>query len=456
MTYIILTSIVALLYWRTWNYKYTPDDVVPRKDYLYVVPQTFSPTFHWNAPKPRVRIWCITNHCINVAFVNYLFGWQPALLFAIHPHAVEEVCWVTGNYYAGTATLVLASYLCISHGWIGVAPALMFYAAAINSTSTAYGYPLFFLLTSNLTGMLTFLPWIPYFLGNRWTAGFKKRKDLRKHPYDKIEPKKIALMTKVVAEYIWMALVPSKISLFRSFGDHWGRDKAYYDRDCRFNGLFWASLALILTILSVGWLTNWSAAMWFFCLIAPHSMFKIYGQTTRCDRYLYLPLIGMCVLVAPLLPTPIFWMAVGYMVYRTHIQIPTWKDWASVYKGSMDNFPERVLVGADYGQEVMRTYVQTRKDVNRVYEAAYYIQKSKQMSEALGQPCFEIYMNMAFLCDTTNKVKEGLEFTTKAIELAKVQMAGDKIVNDLIEQEKRFKLVLNGKVKREFFKIHDA
>ena len=447
MPLLLIIAIVVALYAKSIRYKYMPDDSVRRDEYLYNVPETLpSHEFTKKIPPLRVRLWLITNHCLNVAFIYVLFGWKAALLFAVHPVAVNATCWVTGNYYAGTTLLVLAGYWCISmFGWFGAIPALAFYTAALNSTLTSLGIPFFYLITMNPIGMTLFLPLIMYLRGDRFVKGLVIRKKMRQKNFDKLNYKKLSFMTKVVYEYIGMFFLPLRMALFRSFGEQVTRDEGYYNKDCAFNAHFMDALMACVALFAVGMWLNPMAILWFFCLIAPHSQFKIYGQSNPCNRYLYMPMIGLCIL-AGYLPLPAFYMFAGFLMYKTYLYIPAWRDQESLHKNNLDEFPERPMSHSDYAQFVLSRVVPENKDqVNRVNEGVFHMQEGHRMCANGHGPMFEIHLNMAFMLSCIGNQEVALEQTRLALSVGRAQGLHGNLEKIIENQVKTFEDALKAK-----------
>ena len=437
MELLLTIALVVALYTKSIRYKYMPDDIVKRNEYLYNVPDTLpSHEFIRKTPPLRVRLWLIANHCLVVAFIYVLFGWKAALLFAVHPVAVNATCWVTGNYYAGTALLVLAAYWCIqTFSWFGAIPAIAFYTAALNSTLTALGLPFFYLMTLNPVGLTLIAPIVMYLRGKRFRTGLKIRKDMRQKEFDRLDIKKLSFMTKVVYEYIGMFFLPLRMGLFRTFGENVTRSEEHYKKDCAFNTHFVDALMTCVGLFAVGMYLNPMATLWFFCMIAPHSQFKVYGQSNPCNRYLYLPMIGLCILTAQILPMPLFYMFVGFLTYRTYLYIPAWESQETLHKNNLENFPERPMSHSDYAQYVLTNCVNIDKQMNRLNEASFYMQEAKRLADSDGNQ-FEVYLNMAYLLSVLGNLPAALEFTRKSRDLGLTQGVRGKlegIMNTQIE-----------------------
>ena len=467
MELFFIIALTIALYVRTLHYKYHPDDAVPRKEYLYNVPEKLPPQdFLDKRPHVRVRLWCIANHCLNVALVHYLFGWQAALIFAVHPVAVDATAWVTGNYYAGTTFLALTAYFFIdSFGWMGTIPAMAFYWGSLNSTITGLGLPIFFAVTGNLAGLVTFLPMFAYFKSKRFRVGIELRKNMRGTEWDKIEPRKFAHMTKIVAEYVIMFFLPLRMALFREYGEYTTRTLAHYERDCTFNKHFWKSFAICGALLLGGLVLNWQAVLWFFVFLAPQSQFKCYGQGNATNRYLYLPMIGLAILVS-YLPMPLYYAIVGILVYRTWLYTPAWKDIGSVHLNCLENFPGRSMSWGDYAQWIICNYVilddkDPKKDMNRLNQAGYLTQEAlrRNIDHDSKYEIFEVYVNAALYFSNIKQIYPALKFTEDAMRTGAVQNMGpymtralegqhrafNKIISDLKQKEKKDALMGNNK-----------
>ncbi len=451
MTLFLIIAVVIALYSRSLHYKWMPDDVVKRGDYLYNIPERLpDPDFYKTRPHIRVRLWCIANHCINVALVHYLFGWQAALVFAVHPVAVNEVCWVTGNYYAGTALLALTAYFFIDgFGWLGVLPAIAFYTAALNSTITALGLPLLYLMTLNPIGLTLVLPYAMYFRGKRFRFGIQKRKDMRGREYDKLEFKKLAYITKIVARYIGMFTFPHKMGLFRTFGEYTCREEHFYIRDTEFNKDFWLSLSACAILFVGGLYINPLATLWFFCMIAPHSQFKTYGQSNPCNRYLYLSMIGLAMLAVHL-PMPVYFMFVGFLVYRTFMYIPAWKDQGALHQNNLDQFPGRAQSFADLAQWLMTKHIMVPetdpdKNLNYLNLIGWYMQESLRINskEDGRYELYEVYINAAMYFILLRQPKMAIRFTEDALKVGERQQMSEMLVKSLNRQKNEFQVIID-------------
>ena len=281
------------------------------------------------------------------------------------------------------------------------------------------------------------------------------RKNMRGQPFDKIEPRKFAHMTKIVAEYVIMFFLPLKMSLFREYGEYTCRSLAHYERDCTFNKHFWKSFAICGALLLGGLVLNWKATLWFFVFLAPQSQFKCYGQGNATNRYLYLPMIGLAILMTSL-PMPLYFAAVGILVYRTWLYTPAWKDIGSVHLNCLENFPERAMSWGDYAQYVICTYVlrdekDPIKDMNRLNQAGYLTTEALKRNVAHDRKyeIYEVYVNAALYFINIRQPYPALKFTEDAIRSGKEQGMGDIMAKNLDDQHKAFSKIISDIKKKE-------
>jgi hypothetical protein len=335
-------GLIVVLYWRTLSYKNLIDDIVPMKNYLYVVPQTSpAPDFHLQKPPIQNRILAIAMHCLNTCMVYLLLGSKAALLFSVYPVAVNNVAWITGSYYSITTFLTLAAYYFITKTtwFIGIPLAMAFFAAALNSTVVSIAFPFVFLF-GNPLGLTMLVPLAIFLTGKRFTVGKKIREGDGVAIPSKVFPDvfnlgRIAVMTKVVARYLYIALVPLKLCFFHRFGEEYRFD-AKVKKDLEsFNTHFFASIGLIGCFILVGFLLGklfW--AMWFLVFIAAFSQYKLLGQFFA-ERYLYPASIGIIALLS-MLPDQVYWVLVGLYIMRTHMFIPVFTDNGHLYHNGIE------------------------------------------------------------------------------------------------------------------------
>lgn len=401
---LIIVGIFAL-YWRTQNYNYIIDDIVRRWGYLYEIPeQSPSPEFYSSKPHAWRHLFLSITHGFNVWVVYQLFGFAPALLFAFSPLSVPCAAWITGGYYSVTTLFTLASYffLFTYHNFIGAGLSALFFAAALGSTITCIGFP-FLCVLFNPWGAILFWPMMMYLKGRRFSKGYAIR-DMGKQ--DSFSIKKIPVMVKTVAYYIYMVVFPYRLSFFRHFGEDYTRESNIKKDMESINGWFWLSLVSILAFIGIGCCFSVVGVFWFLVMIAPFSQFKVLGQFVA-ERYIYLPSIGWyLILGGALAPYPLLlWTVAALYLARSHFYIPAFKNIESLYEDGIRNEPRCLANYANLGERYIH--------MGRLLEGKNILQKGID----LDSDNFLCYTNTAAYWTQVKDAQRGIYYTEKAMAL---------------------------------------
>lgn len=438
-----IIALVFILYLRTLSYNYIIDDNVKRDGYLYEVPETPPPhTFYFTRPSKLYRLFMIAMHCVNVSVVYMLWGWGPALIFAVHPMSVWGTAWVTGNYYATAAYFTLISYFIVHQfpNVLGSLVALPIFAAALNSTICPLTFPFFASIALWPWGLAFFIPLAFFLKGKRFQTGIKIRLDMHKNKYlvdTRPTFKRLFLMVKVVARYTYNAIVPDRLGFFNTVG--WGvRDsQKVYDNLHSPNIGFWSSLAVVVSVFTLGMMVHPIGTLWFFSFIALHSQWNMTGQF-YAQRYLYLSVIGLCVVAGVLLePYPILMTAVvTFLILRTHLFIPAFTSQGHMFRNDIDNYPEHYNVYNNYAQWIMSTGGQL--DNIKLNQIGYNLFLSEKMSKYE----WELQMNLAAFFATIGQWEEALKRTQLAIEILTPLGGSTLPIDNLRKQEENMKKII--------------
>lgn len=404
---IILLIIIGIfvLYWRTLGYCYLIDDIVRRWGYLYEIPEMSPPpTFFSSKPHPWRHLFPIITHALNVWLVHCLFGIYPAILFAFSPLAVPGAAWITGGYYSVTAFLTLTAYFFLINfkSVIGLLIANLFFTAALGSTITCIGFPFIFFIF-NYSGLTFFYPVFMYLAGKRFRTGYNIR-NLGKQ--DSFKLRKIPVMIKVVAYYLHMCVFPYRLCFFKGFGDNYVNDKNVRKNLESYNGWFYLSLLSIIIFILIGWQFSPLGVVWFLATIAPFTQYKVLGQFVA-ERYIYLPLIGWCLILGSALsPYPIlFWVVVTLYIYRTHRYIPAYEKIESLYEDGIKNDPTCLANYANLGERYIHT--------GRLWEGYKILKRGLE----IDPDNFLCWTNSAAFWIQVKDIEKGIYYTEKSISL---------------------------------------
>ena len=236
---------------------------------MYEVPLTQPPQdIYYTKPSKWYRLFMIGMHCVNTWIIYMLWGWCPALIFAVHPLSAWGVAWVTGNYYATTAYFCLISYYIIHsfpNIW-GAMVAMPIFAAALNSTICCVTFPFLFFLMGNPWGCYLFIPLAVCLGGNRFLTGIKIRDSFKENKPMKMDftYKRLFLMTKIMAQYTVDFLFPNKLGLFPAYGNKVNDDQEVYDQWQACNKDFWLSLCILVSVFTLGMFVSKIGTLWYF------------------------------------------------------------------------------------------------------------------------------------------------------------------------------------------------
>jgi hypothetical protein len=443
MSFWIIACLIIALYIKTLNYHYIIDDYVKRHEYLWVVPdKSINPQFFDNKPSPWYRAFMIGMHIVNSYIIYTLWGWAPSLLFAVHPMGVWGTAWVTGNYYATTAYFTLISYffftkaaallsgpavsLLLADGIITSGGALaiiyslsgaVFFFCALHSTVDAMSYPFFLLLTGNIPGLLSFIPLTIFLNCKRWKKGLGIRKDIvAGRPVDQVGWiwRRPIFMTKVVGRYLITAIAPVNVYFFDKWGEDVRNDKTAWNKYHTVNREFWVCLVISLTVFITGLLVHPVGTLWLFIFIGLHSQFVVLGQCFA-QRYLYLPLAGLCAIYAGLFsayPQAIYFLAGLYAMKTWHV-IPNFKTQEALLRNEVASQPDRA---GSYN--ALAQYFISRKNL-KAYQSweINYIGSLIRHAYALSPNSWVISMNFCAYLVMIGRLKQAIEMNKNTITL---------------------------------------
>ena len=247
----------------------------------------------------------------------------------------------------------------------------------MQSTITAIGLPLFYMCIGSIGAIPLVYLMIVYLAGDKFQDGIK----LRHCDRDKLSWRKIPVAIKVFAYYVKLAVVPHKLAFFHELGYDYDRNPNQRRITEAVDKTFWMSLGVVFATIAVGFLINWKATVFFFCLISAFGQYKVMGQFVA-ERYLYLPMIGLLAVIATVAPTEIFWAYAGALAYRAWVYVPTFRNIEALYQASADNFPNSPVGHCALGSHYLE------KDVAKVFPALNSALKAEPNN-------FETLLNMS-------------------------------------------------------------
>jgi hypothetical protein len=322
----------------------------------------------------------------------------------------------------------------------GALAAMPIYAAALNSTICPITFPFVFLFSFipgiPAIGLAMFFPLAMYLTGKRFKAGMKQRLGLhvnKKMVIPCFTWNRLFLMTRVMAKYLYTAIIPNHCGMFDNFGAHMRDDIRVYNDFHSPNKKFWGCLALCLGVAAIGFYFHPVGTVWLFVLLAVHSQFNVTGQF-YAQRYIYMCLPGLCAIIGTALaPYPV---AVGcfatYLVIRTNFFIPAFKNMESFWRNDIDNFPRNSNVYNNLAQNYMANQ-KGGLTAWRANEIAYLLFRA----EALEPTAWQTQMNIAAFFSMSGNIRTFIDRTKRAMALLEPLGGISQPMDNLREQLRR-------------------
>ena len=438
MSIFLIIGLIVVLYWRTLGYRYIIDDNVLRNGYMYEVPLAQPPQdIFYKKPSKAYRLFMIGMHAVNVWIIYMLWGWCPALLFAVHPLSAWGVAWVTGNYYTTTAYFCLISYYIIHtfpNIW-GVMVAMPIFAAALNSTICCVSFPFLFFLTGNSWGCYLFIPLAIYLGGRRFLTGIKIRDSFKANKpldIDTITYKRIFLMVKVMAKYTTDFFLPNQLGLFSNYGQHIQDKPDIYNKFQSADKNFWVSLLILAAVFAGGWYISPFGTLWYFVIIALHSQWRMTGQF-YAQRYHYFAIIGLCIICGTALqhyPMAATIVATA-LCFRTWLFIPTFRSIEDLYKNDIEAFSDNAQCYSSLAQFYLNSNTQKNPlPAWRINEIGMLLFRAEDMDK----DDWAIKMNVACFFAMLGQWPQCMEKTGQSLKLVK-PLGGLPIPAEILEKQ---------------------
>lgn len=363
---------------------------------------------------------------------NVAFG--ACMLYAVHPLVTQTVAWISGISYSLSLTFSLATLL-----------------TAINIHNYHISIPLVVFLTF-CSGVILYIgcfTWIILlFLGLKWAAfaagiisffvllwkGTETKnfrvKSFKEQNMDSttfLSWRKPVVMVKTLLYYFKVIFLPLQMGLYHEWG-------YFYEEPIeRVNAMFWWGLLIVPGITYLAWHTGIPGVqlgiVWFFSYFFLFTNF-ITAQQFVADRYVAVPVLGICLILANLLyTTPFFWVIVGLYAMRTFMHLPAFKNEVDYYLSNFLNFRKSEVALGNLGVAYMNSgmpgsavdmWMMATK-VNPHYDVSWY--------------------NLYSIFRANGRLQEALNFFRKVMD-AKIVHFEDKWKKELEEFERN----MNGAV----------
>lgn len=185
-------------------------------------------------------------------------------------------------------------------------------------------------------------------IGNR-TAVFKEQ---NLGLSTKFNIAKIIVAIKTLGYYTKLCVFPKRMGLYHTFEYHYSTSTEKEDK------WFWGGFVVLVCFITGFWFGNYAvrfAILWYFAYIFIFLNWITIHQFVS-ERYVYIPVIGICLLMALALQySPIiFAFVVGLYLMRTWVHLPTYQDEVLYYQSNIWNFPDSEVAFSNLGVVYLR------------------------------------------------------------------------------------------------------
>src|SRR3990167_8747254 len=157
--------------------------------------------------------------------------------------------------------------------------------------------------------------------------------------------RKPIVVLKTIAYYFYLAIWPAKLGLYHTWGFHYDKEVERWDWRSSF-GLLLVSLSIYF--LLVGGPEVKLGIAWFYCFLFLFLNW-ITAQQWVTERYLYIPVIGLCLIFSLYAPITIYLLVFGMLLSRTLCHVATYDNELRFYLSNSWNFPKSEVAHGNLG-----------------------------------------------------------------------------------------------------------
>lgn len=303
---------------------------------------------------------CILLYNFLLTVTNPTVALMTVCLFTVHPTCTQAVAWPSAIGYI-LSLICICSSLNISH-WIyanhdlthiiiGLAGIAFFqvwglYAQAI----PMFTWVILVVLGQYETAAVAFV-----FSGLAAIRNLREYVVHRKEEFKKqkmesstsFNVRKPIVALKTLAYYLYLSVFPNRLGLYHKFGFHYDKRIELWDWRA-ICGLFFVGVSSYLFFTSP--IEIKLGLVWFVVFLTLFLNW-ITAQQWVTERYLYIPVIGLCLITAYVLQShpAIYWFIFGMMMCRTLVHMPTYENELKFYLSNTWNFDKSEVAFGNLG-----------------------------------------------------------------------------------------------------------
>lgn len=301
---------------------------------------------------------CILLYQFLITVTNPSVALLTVLLFIVHPTCLQAVAWPSAIGYILSLICICASLLIshwtmanldLTHIIIGLGGLAFFQVWGVY----AQGIPL-----ATCTIMLLLGQWqLAIFSGlisgaitfNNLYGYVKHRKEeFKKQSMEQSTSfswRKPIVALKTIAYYFYLTVWPARLGLYHTWGFHYEKGIERWD---------WRAVSGLLLFCGSVWLFFHTGIevklgiLWFYAFIFLFLNW-ITAQQWVTERYLYIPVIGFCLIFSSYVPLPVYCLVFGAFLARTLCHVATYDNEIRFYLSNTWNFPKSEVAHGNLG-----------------------------------------------------------------------------------------------------------
>ena len=298
---------------------------------------------------------------------DYRLAFGACVLWAVHPVGAQCIGWISGIGYVLAALFMFAG---LNLAWLVTSTGAVSNPWVLMGALVVYGGLQFLAYRSQFTAMaaVVILAWLGMWpfaavallvaVVGSWrvihevvsvrSAVFHQQQMSQS---TRFHLRKIIVAMKTLAYYVGLVFWPKRLGLYHTFGYHYPLPQIEQE-----DRHFWAGgiIAMLMTG-AILWATPPIplALVWFGAYIFVVLNWITVHQFVS-ERYVWVPSLGLCLIVAAFAPTWLFWAAVGAAIMRTWAHLPTYFNELTFYQSNVWNHPTSEVAIGNLGCTFMR------------------------------------------------------------------------------------------------------
>jgi len=354
----------------------------------------------------RHHLWSLFIQSINIilvyAFLTHLFGstvaFYASLLFAVNPLSCQTVAWISGINYLYSLMFCLINLVITQHiqSYYILIPLTLFlsFASSMTLLPGSLNWVILLLLGRNWEAFTSLIASLLVFARDGLGAISLRKTNFKEQNMEKttfLSKRKPIVAMKTFWYYVKLMLFPFNLGLYHEYGYHYDETMERIDAN------FWFGLISFLSLIFMAFVCPLPIKLGIIWMITYWLIFSnlITANQFVVDRYIFIPSLGFCLILAYLLPSSILNLIAGFYIGRTMCHLWTFKDQESFYLSNFLNFQKSevslgnlgvVYVNAGKTGKAIETWIDATK-INPFYDVPWYnlysvFRSTGQISEA--------------------------------------------------------------------------